>query len=243
MLVAVEGQDGAGKTAVLEAVHGLLRSSGASLAVGESSESPYGRVLLEAVAMLVAAKPIADAVREFMAFHEPTSRCRGLGSSDDRPYVDFGSGPASTLLNSGWSPRSGPLEAAWRRYEESQGSPVGARDRALTAELSAGRRYALVRHRDRYAGGPWAVYSDPEGCSWAVRFALAVRRAPHDSDPAAVLSAMGVGAPRDLTKVLDAADLDDTVWAAYLFSAPNHPIHNPTGGGPTHPHQRVGRAD
>lgn len=50
MLVTFEGQDGAGKTALLRAVHtGLQRRGIASVTVEEFSDSPYGRKLAQAV--------------------------------------------------------------------------------------------------------------------------------------------------------------------------------------------------
>src|SRR5579875_3143650 len=51
MLVAFEGQDGAGKTALLEAVHAELQTRGiASVVVEEFSDSPHGQRLVSAVA-------------------------------------------------------------------------------------------------------------------------------------------------------------------------------------------------
>lgn len=51
MLISFEGQDGAGKTALLTRVHNALwRRNIASVVVREFSDSPYGRRLLEAVA-------------------------------------------------------------------------------------------------------------------------------------------------------------------------------------------------
>lgn len=51
MLITFEGQDGAGKSALLAAVYKGLRSSGVeALAVEEFSDSPYGQRLTEAVA-------------------------------------------------------------------------------------------------------------------------------------------------------------------------------------------------
>lgn len=51
MLIAFEGQDAAGKSALLAAVHEGLRHAGIeALAVEEFSNSPYGQRLVEAVA-------------------------------------------------------------------------------------------------------------------------------------------------------------------------------------------------
>lgn len=51
MLIAFEGQDGAGKTAILAAVHEELARLGiASAVVDEFSDSPYGQRLVDAVA-------------------------------------------------------------------------------------------------------------------------------------------------------------------------------------------------
>ncbi|UQS22866.1 thymidylate kinase [Amycolatopsis thermalba] len=51
MLITFEGQDGAGKSALLAAVHEGLRCMGVdALVVKEFSESPYGQRLVEAVA-------------------------------------------------------------------------------------------------------------------------------------------------------------------------------------------------
>ena len=61
MLVAFEGQDGAGKTALLEAVHaGLQRRGIASVMLEEFSDSPYGRQLVRAVARDKFLRPVAD---------------------------------------------------------------------------------------------------------------------------------------------------------------------------------------
>jgi thymidylate kinase len=61
MLVAFEGQDGAGKTALLEAAHaGLQRRGIASVALEEFSDSPYGQQLVRAVARDKFLRPAAN---------------------------------------------------------------------------------------------------------------------------------------------------------------------------------------
>jgi thymidylate kinase len=61
MLVAFEGQDGAGKTAVLKAVHKRLTEQGiASVVIEEFSDSPYGKPLVEAVARDKFLRPLPD---------------------------------------------------------------------------------------------------------------------------------------------------------------------------------------
>jgi thymidylate kinase len=81
MLIAFEGQDGAGKTALLEAVHIELEQRGIeSVVVEEFSDSPYGQRLIDAVARDKFLRPVAD---------EPaTHLTRALEEVTDLYYLD-----------------------------------------------------------------------------------------------------------------------------------------------------------
>lgn len=81
MLIAFEGQDGAGKSALLAAVHEELRDGGVdAVAVPEFSDSPYGRRLVEAVARDKFLRPLPD---------EPaTVLTRALDEVADLYYLD-----------------------------------------------------------------------------------------------------------------------------------------------------------
>lgn len=81
MLVSFEGQDGAGKTALLTTVHGELQRQGLSSAVVEEfSQSPYGQRLTEAVARDKFLRPVGD--------EEATLRTRALEIVADLYYQD-----------------------------------------------------------------------------------------------------------------------------------------------------------
>lgn len=61
MLIAFEGQDGAGKTALLRAAHAELSRQGVpAVVVSEFSDSPYGQRLLEAVVRDKFLRPTPD---------------------------------------------------------------------------------------------------------------------------------------------------------------------------------------
>ncbi|WP_433228777.1 dTMP kinase [Actinomadura formosensis] len=81
MLIAFEGQDGAGKSALLSAVHDELRRADIDvLAVEEFSDSPYGRRLVDAVARDKFLRPVRD---------EPaTLLTRALDEVADLYYLD-----------------------------------------------------------------------------------------------------------------------------------------------------------
>lgn len=81
MHVAFEGQDGAGKTALLEAVHtGLQRRGIASVTVEEFSDSAYGRQLVRAVARDKFLRPTVDDTATFIT--------RALEEVTDLYYFD-----------------------------------------------------------------------------------------------------------------------------------------------------------
>lgn len=81
MLLSFEGQDGAGKTALLMAVHDALTADGiASVVVEEFSGSPYGQRLVEAVARDKFLRPIQGEAATF--------RTRALEVVADLYYQD-----------------------------------------------------------------------------------------------------------------------------------------------------------
>lgn len=81
MLVSFEGQDGAGKTALLVAVHeGLQRLGMPSVVVEEFSCSPYGQRLIEAVARDKFLRPVPGDTATF--------RTRALEVVADLYYQD-----------------------------------------------------------------------------------------------------------------------------------------------------------
>lgn len=80
MLIAFEGQDGAGKTSLLEAVRRQLeRESIPVVTVSEFSDSPYGIRLLDALTRDKFLRPVAD---------EATSLTRALDIVADLYYLD-----------------------------------------------------------------------------------------------------------------------------------------------------------
>lgn len=81
MLIAFEGQDGAGKTSLLEAVHAeLTRRQVAAIAVAEFSASEYGQRLLDAVARDKFLRPTSGASATFLT--------RALEEITDLYYLD-----------------------------------------------------------------------------------------------------------------------------------------------------------
>jgi thymidylate kinase len=81
MLISFEGQDGAGKTALLMAAHDALAADGiASVMVEEFSQSSYGRRLIEAVARDKFLRPVQGEAATF--------RTRALEVVTDLYYQD-----------------------------------------------------------------------------------------------------------------------------------------------------------
>jgi thymidylate kinase len=81
MLVAFEGQDGAGKTALLEAVHAELQARRiASVIVDEFSDSPHGQRLIDAVARDKFLRPVSG--------EQSTYFTRALEEVADLYYLD-----------------------------------------------------------------------------------------------------------------------------------------------------------
>jgi|SRR5579875_284660 len=81
MLVSFEGQDGAGKTAVLMAVHEALARQGiASVVIEEFSDSQYGQPLIEAVARDKFLRPLPDGTATYLT--------RALEEVIDLYYLD-----------------------------------------------------------------------------------------------------------------------------------------------------------